>query len=170
MFWGELAPYRDVSVAAPACTITKPRKSPMTRRPSLASLVFLLVATMAFSGCATTGAYNAATVTNVELSEGNYDVVATNVKGSSEAGYILGVSLSAGRQQSTLALARVSGSGELYGEALNTLWTSFEAEHGDTDGRQLALTNVRTDTDALNLLLYTRSRVTIRADVVEFRD
>jgi hypothetical protein len=64
----------------------------------------------------------------------------------------------------------VSGSGQLYGAALEDLWSSFAAEHGSAEGRTLALTNVRSDTDALNLLLYTSSTVTIRADVVEFTD
>jgi hypothetical protein len=64
----------------------------------------------------------------------------------------------------------VSGSGQLYGAALEDLWSSFAAEHGSPEGRKLALTNVRSDTDALNLLLYTSSTVTIRADVVEFTD
>jgi ABC-type transporter Mla MlaB component len=135
-----------------------------------AVFALLLAGTIALTGCGTTGAYNAATVTNVELSEDNYEVVATNVRGSAQAGYILGASFAASRQQRTLALVRVAGSGELYGEALNNLWASFEAEHGETDGRELALTNVRTDTDALNLLLYTRPRVTIRADVIQFTD
>ena len=122
------------------------------------------------TGCATTGAYNAATVTNVELSEGNYEVVATSVRGEASAGYILGASLSTARQQRTVALARVSGSGELHGAALEDLWANFESEHGSAEKRKLALTNVRTDTDALNLLLYTSSTVTIRADIVEFTD
>ena len=92
-----------------------------------AVFALLLAGTITLTGCGTTGAYNAATVTNVELSEDNYEVVATNVRGSAQAGYILGASFAASRQQRTLALVRVAGSSELYGEALNNLWASFEA-------------------------------------------
>jgi hypothetical protein len=142
-----------------------------SKRLHLAPVVALvLFLPLLVTGCATTGAYDAATITNVELSEGNYEVVATNVQGEASAGYILGASLSTARQQRTIALARVSGSGQLYGAALEDLWSSFAAEHGSPEGRKLALTNVRSDTDALNLLLYTSSTVTIRADVVEFTD
>ena len=131
-------------------------------------LVFLMA--MVLSGCATSGAFNTATVTNVELSESNYEVVATNVQGEASAGYLLGLSLSASRQLRTLALARVSGSEQLYGDALDDLWTRFEAQHGDAAGRDLALTNVRYDASSLNLILYTQPTITVRADVVEFTE
>ena len=36
--------------------------------------------------------------------------------------------------------------------------------------RTLALVNIRFDSDALNLLVYTRPRISVRADVVEFID
>lgn len=121
------------------------------------------------TGCATSGAFNAVNRTDVELSEPNYELVATNVTGEASAGYILGASGSLSFQQmQTLALVRVSGSGHLYGEALENLWENFRAEHGATEGRNLALVNVRTDTEALNLLVYTQPTVVVRADVVEF--
>jgi len=148
--------------------LPSPRSSARSHLAPVAAI--LLLVTLILPGCATTGAYDAATITNVELSEGNYEVVATNVQGEASAGYILGASLSTARQQRTIALARVSGSGQLYGAALEDLWSSFADQHGSAEGRTLALTNVRTDTDALNLLLYTSSTVTIRADVVEFTD
>jgi hypothetical protein len=70
----------------------------------------------------------------------------------------------------TLALARVQGEGALYRQALQNLWANFRAEHGDVEGRDLALVNVRFDGDALNLILYTRPTVSVRADVVEFTE
>ena len=71
---------------------------------------------------------------------------------------------------STLALARVSGDGMLYAAALEDLWRNSSERHGSVEGRTLALTNVRFDGDALNLILVTRPTVTVRADVVEFTD
>jgi hypothetical protein len=141
----------------------------MPTRHYAATLAILLL-TGILTGCASSGAFNTATVTNVELSESNYEVVATNVQGEASAGYLLGLSLSASRQVRTLALARVSGSEQLYGDALEQLWTQFEAQHGDAEGRNLALTNVRYDTSSLNLILYTQPTLTVRADVVEFTD
>jgi hypothetical protein len=133
---------------------------------------FLIVAALALTttGCVTTGSFPAANVTNVELSESNYEIVATDVAGEASAGYLLGVSAGAGFQMGTLALARVQGEGALYRQALQNLWANFRAEHGDVEGRDLALVNVRFDGDALNLILYTRPTVSVRADVVEFTE
>lgn len=134
-------------------------------------LLPLLVAFLGATGCATSGAFNAVNRTDVELSEANYEIVATNVTGEASAGYILGASGSVSFQQmQTLALVRVSGSGLLYGEALENLWENFRAEYGGTEGRNLALVNVRTDTEALNLIVYTEPTVVVRADVVEFSE
>jgi len=132
----------------------------------------LLIAVLALftTGCVSTGAFPAANVTNVELSEGNYEIVATDVAGEASAGYILGLSAGTGFQMGTLALARVQGEGALYRQAIQNLWTNFRAEYGDVEGRDLALVNVRFDGDALNLILYTRPTVSVRADVVEFTE
>lgn len=70
---------------------------------------------------------------------------------------------------STFAIARVEGSGMLYAEALEDLWENYESAHGPVSNQQLALTNVRYDTDILNLFVYTKVKITVRADVVEFQ-
>jgi hypothetical protein len=62
----------------------------------------------------------------------------------------------------------VDGTGLLYKEAVENLWANFADEHGSPEGRRLALVNVRYDTDNLNLLVYTKPKVSIRADIVEF--
>ena len=122
------------------------------------------------SGCGSTGAFNTGNLTEVQLSENNYEIIATNVKGEASAGYVLGLSTGAGnRQIQTLAVARVSGSNSLIGDAVENLWNNFRAEYGEVEGRQLALINVRFDTDALNLILYTKPTISVRADVIEFK-
>ena len=128
----------------------------------------LAAALVSFSGCAQTGLFSSANLTTVELSENNYHLVATDVAGSAEAAYVLGMSFPAGLANHTIALYRVQGTGMLYREALAELWRSFAADHGAVEGRKLALVNVRYDSDNLNLLLYTRPKLSIRADVVEF--
>jgi len=110
-----------------------------------------------------------ANVTNVRLSEDNYDIVAMNITGSSKAGYILGLTYAPGGQVSTTAIARVMGTGMLYQEALENLWENYEKEHGSREGKKIALVNVHYDTDILNLILYTEVKLFIRADVVEFK-
>jgi len=128
-----------------------------------------LISALLISGCANTGLFFATNNTEVELSSNNYEIVATNVSGEAEAGYLLGISFSAGAATNTVALARVSGSGMLYMEALENLWKNYEEKHGSVIGKKLALVNVRYDSDALNLILYTKAKISIRADVVEFK-
>ena len=71
----------------------------------------------------------------------------------------------------TFALIRVEGEGLLVKAALEDFWGNFEKQYGDVEGRNLAIVNVRYDSDALNvLLLYTKPKISIRADVVEFVD
>jgi hypothetical protein len=128
-----------------------------------------LIGALLLSGCASSGLFFSMNNTAVELSENNYEIVATNIAGEAEAGYLLGLSFSAGAATNTLALARVSGSGMLYKEALENLWKNYEEKHGSVVGKKLALVNVRYDSDALNLILYTSAKISIRADVVEFK-
>lgn len=142
------------------------------RLPLLAAARLPLVAAallVVLPGCASTGVFPAAHVTEVQLAEGNFEVVATNVGGQAEAGYVIGASAAVFSEMRTLALARVSGTGQIYSEALEDLWRNFQAANGPVEGRRLALVNVRFDSEALNLLVYTRPRVFVRADVIEFQ-
>ena len=56
----------------------------------------MIVAVASFSGCATSGLFPSTHMTQVELSEGNYRIVATNVAGEADASYLIGVSFSKG--------------------------------------------------------------------------
>jgi len=140
-------------------------------RPSfvLAASLVVLAAT-GLTGCANVGAFNAGILTQVELSEPNYKVVATGVSGESKASYLIGVSFSNGAQSGSLSLFRLDGTGALYKEALENLWAAFEAEHGSPEGRRLALANVRYDASTRNFLVYNDVALSIRADIVEFTD
>ena len=129
--------------------------------------VCVLIAAM-FAGCASTGMFTASNLTEVQLQKDNFIIVARNVSGEAEAGYIFGSSFSLGMMTNTVAVLRVSGTGMLYKEALEDLWKNYEAVHGPVEGKKLALVNVRYDADALNLFVYTRPKVMVRADVVEF--
>lgn len=134
-------------------------------------LLCVLVLSAAFlAGCAQSGMFMSANLTNTELGEANYRIVATNVTGTSSAAYLLGVSYSYGGTTSALAFVRVQGTGLLYQEALADLWKNYEEKHGSVEGKKLSLVNVRYDSDHINLFLYTSATVSIRADVVEFLD
>lgn len=136
----------------------------------LSLYVSLLALLPLCTGCMSSGVLQSANLTNVQLSEENYQVVATNVTGEAEAAYLLGFSGSVGQEIRTIALVRLEGSGMLYREAIEELWANFEAEHGEADGRSLALVNLRYDADAWNILgVYTKPRISVRADVVEFQ-
>lgn len=136
---------------------------------SLGFLVLLAVA-LTLSGCFSSGAFLSGNVTDVQLAEGNYELVATDVHGSATAGYILGVSGGPGPSTAAFAVARVSGDDNLYQTALSNLWDNVRSEYGEVEGEKLALVNVRYDVSALNLILYTQPTLTVRADVVTFTD
>lgn len=135
------------------------------RPSSFAAPIFVGVL---LTGCASSGMFPAANLTTVELAEDNFQLIATDVGGEATAAYILGVSAAIGPELRTIALARIDGEPFLARQALADLWRNFEAAHGAVANRRLALVNVRFDTEALNLLLYVRPRMSVRADVVEF--
>ena len=128
-----------------------------------------LITVLLLVGCFNAGTFLSHNETEVTLSSDNYQIIATNAFGEAKAGYLLGFSWSLGTVSETMALLRVSGTGMLYKEALEDLWNNFEREYGDVKGRKLALVNVRYDGDCLNAILYTESRISIRADIVEFK-
>lgn len=137
--------------------------------PKKWAVLLAAVLLLTLTGCINSGAFYAANMTNVELSEDNFQVIATNVHGQSEAGYILGLSGSQGGYATTFALFRVEGDGLLYKAAVEDLWAQFEEQNGPVMNRRLALVNVQFDADASNYLgLYSKSVVSVRADIVEF--
>jgi hypothetical protein len=130
----------------------------------------LLVLLFVIPGCYNAGMFASVNLTNVNLEAPNYSLVAKNVSGEAEAGYVVGLSFSSGMGAATLALARVNGTGLLYKEALEKFWQNYEAQHGAVEGKKLGLVNVRFDSDILNLIIYTGVKISIRADVVEFKE
>ena len=120
------------------------------------------------SGCGTAGAFHTNHVTNVELSKPNFNIVAKDVQGSSMQGYIFGASISQGSDVATFGIARVTGVEKLYDTAIKNLWKNYREKYGDLEGKNIALVNVRHDTEVLNTFVYTQAKYFITADVVEF--
>jgi len=133
-------------------------------------LLIVPVLLIFFNGCSTGGSFIANNVTNVELSEPNFKIVAENVQGYSKASYLIGLTYSTGNISSTLALVRVGGTAKLYDDAIQDLWKNFREKHPDTEGRNLVLANIRFDNDMLNFLVYTQTELFITADVIEFEE
>lgn len=140
------------------------------RTSTLALVCLAAIAALAVSGCASGGMFPAANITNVQLERNNFTIIARNVAGEAQAGYLLGGTFSVGMTTNTFGLVRVSGRGMLYKEALENLWKNVEATCGPVEKRKLALINVRYDSEALNLVVYTEPKVMVRADVIEFTD
>ncbi len=101
-----------------------------------ATIAVLILGVVALSGCAQTGTFTAENLTTVELSEPNYEVVATGVSGTAKAGYLISASFSDGAKSGSISLFRVSGTGHLYKKAMG-LWADFESKHGPVAGRRL---------------------------------
>lgn len=131
-------------------------------------MILAVVVAIFVTGCTSSGAFLSANQTVVTLEEGNYSITATNVSGEAEASYILGLSYSTGFAANTVAIARVGGTGKLYAEALENLWINYEKNNGMTSQHKLALANVRYDSDIINLFLFTKVTISVRADIVEF--
>ncbi len=137
------------------------------------SIVLPLILTLliiALSGCSTGGMFSSSNITDVQLQRNNFRIIARGVSGEATAGYILGGSFSMGMATNTFALVRVYGTGLLYKEALEDLWKNYETTYGPAEGKKLALINVRYDAEALNLIVYTRPKISIRADIIEFTE
>ncbi len=131
-------------------------------------LLMVILFLVSFSSCGTGGAFRATHVTNVELSEPNFNIVAKDMHGSSMQGYLIGLSYSAGSDIGTFALIKVSGVEKLYDSAIKELWANYREKYGSTDGKKLALINIRQDSEVLNTLVYTQAKYFITADVIEF--
>jgi hypothetical protein len=133
-------------------------------------ICLLLILLIYLSSCVTGGSFLAHNITNVELSEPNFKLVAKNLEGYSKASYLLGFSYSMGNIANTLALVRIGGTAKLYNDAIQNIWKNYQDKYGDTEGKKLVLTNIRIDSDMLNLLVYTQTELYITADVVEFEE
>jgi hypothetical protein len=137
------------------------------------SLVISLIITasiLSIQGCSTGGMFVSGHVTDVQLQKNNFKIVARDVSGEAQAGYLFGASMSVGMTTNTFALFRISGTGSMYKEALENLWKNVEATCGPVEGKKIALINVRYDAEALNLFVYTQPKIVVRADVVEFTE
>ncbi|MDR8394490.1 hypothetical protein NC796_25315 [Aliifodinibius sp. S!AR15-10] len=130
--------------------------------------VIAILALVLLEGCTNSGAFVATNRTSVNLQENNFTIVAANMSGEAESEYILGLSYSYGMMANTIAIARIQGSEMLYADALQNLWDRYEEEHGSIEGANLALANVRYDADIINALVYTKVKVMVRADIIEF--
>ena len=127
-----------------------------------------LVLALLLNGCVSSGLTASSHITNVQITEPNFRVIATNVTGEASSKGIIGMSYGVGIAGTQLALIPLTEERMLYRIAIRNLWTDFESKNGPIANRRLALVNVRYDSESLNLILYTKITTAIVADVVEF--
>lgn len=118
--------------------------------------------------CASTGLTTSGHVTNVQLTNPNFRVVATNVSGGASSKALLGVSVGFGMAASQLSIIPLTKDRKLYELAMRDMWSNFERSYGPPGKRRLALVNLRYDSESLNLFVFTRLTTNVVADVVEF--
>lgn len=132
------------------------------------SLLSLFLLSFLFTGCGNSGVFISTNSTQVQLQEGNYQIVAKNITGSAKSAYLLGGSVSWGITTNSFGLIPLRGSKTLYKNAREQLWTIFEQQYGPVNGKKLALVNIQYDAATSNYLFYTDAEITITADVIEF--
>jgi hypothetical protein len=137
---------------------------------ALGLVVIAILSVVTLTGCSNGGIFAGSNVTDVQLQKNNFKIVARDISGEAQAGYLIGGTISSGMETHSFALVRVSGTGMLYKEAFADLWKNYEVAHGPVGDKKIAFINLRYDSDALNLILYTQAKVMIRADVVEFTE
>jgi hypothetical protein len=121
------------------------------------------------SGCAAAGLTASTHRTDVGLSANNYRIIATNVVGEASSEGILGASFGVGMGASQFSIIPLTPDRTLYKIAMQNLWANFELKNGSPANRTLALVNLRYDSETLNTFLYTKLKVIVVADVVEFK-
>lgn len=132
------------------------------------NILLIGVVSVLILGCGHAGMFLASNTTQVNLKEGNYRVIATNVTGEASHAYLLGVSYSWGITTNAFGLIPIGGSSAIYKNAREQLWSNFEEDEYPVEGKSLALINVQYDSETTNFGIYTRAKVTLTADVIEF--
>jgi hypothetical protein len=133
--------------------------------------IALLISTVLVSACGNSGAFLASNTTEVHLKEANYNIVATNMSGMAETSYVIGASISWGPTTNAYGLIPLgeATTTSLYKDAQDELWANIREAVGDIENRQLALVNVRYDASTANYFFYTWAKITVTADVIEFK-
>lgn len=134
------------------------------------TILILVSGALLFSlfSCGTMGSFRGNNTTNVELSQANFNIIARDLEGTAEQGYLFGLSAPQFGDVGIVGLIRVSGEDKLYDTAVKEIWADFKEKIGDPEDRKLALINIRQDVEVLNTLVYTSAKIFITADVVEF--
>ena len=135
---------------------------------SKTQLAIILLCTASLFGCSNSGSIQQQSVMFIEP---NHRYIERNIRAEVSQGYVLGVSGADGVNGSiwSFALARVSGTATPHEDALQSIWAQFEEKHGAVGDRNYSLANIRFDSESLNLLLFTSTRLYVYADVVEFK-
>jgi hypothetical protein len=136
-------------------------------KKSVSVLVIAIVSSL--SSCTSVGLTSSTHLTNVGLSINNYRIVATNLSGEASSKGILGASFGVGMGGAQFAIIPLTKNRTLYKNAMQNLWANFEAKNGSAVDHTYALVNLRYDAETLNTFFYTKVKIVVIADVVEFK-
>ena len=134
------------------------------------NILILVSGTLMISlfGCGTMGTFRGNNITNVELSQPNFNIVAKDLEGSASQGYLFGISVPQDLDVGIIGLIKISGEDKPFAAAVKKLCDDYRDKHGDPEGKKLALINIRQDTKVVNALVYAEAKIYITADVIEF--
>lgn len=109
------------------------------------AILFSIVAAsfVLLNGCASTGLTASSHVTNVQLTNPNFRIMATSVSGEATSNALFGISYGLGIATTQPAIIPLKKDRMLYRNAMGKLWADFEAKYGRVANRKLALVNVR---------------------------
>jgi len=138
-------------------------------KKTLSISITLIVCAILLNGCASAGLTASSHLTNVQLTNPNFRIVATNVSGQASGKALFGLSYGFGIAATQVAIIPLNNDRMLYKAAMKNLWANFEASNGVAVNRKLALVNVRYDSESLNTFFYTKLTTAIIADVIEFQ-
>ena len=109
-----------------------------------AGVLFVFVIQVLLTGCASSGLTASSHVTNVQMTNANFKMVATNVSEEATARAILGVSYGLGIATTQLSIIPLDDGGTLYQSAMKNLWANFETIKGAVANRVIESVTVYT--------------------------
>ncbi len=125
----------------------------------------LIAVAASLTSCTTSNIHQSLAQPEIKLSEGNYQVVATQISGSSTGLHLASfvpTSVRAALQGGPLGGFPVKAASE--SAAIDELYQNA----GIQRGRATAFVNMRTEVSGLNCILFSLPKITVKADLIEF--
>lgn len=131
-------------------------------------ILALAASSLALVSCTTSNIHQSLAQPEIQLTEGNYQVVATQITGSS-----VGLHVATLIPASGYDVRRALNGGPLGGIPIKAASESAAIDElyqnaGIQRGRATAFVNMRTEVSGLNCILFAFPKITVKADLIEF--